>query len=145
MESSHLSFTSRGAGNTASKFSTDNTYLSSIAGGFHEVALTRFKHPKVSSDFKGKMYICCNLVEPPEEGDPDFFHVLRSVDFKEKKVVESNGTIKFDDDIYFPVWKHIPQRIEIRIKNIDGDLFPFDGGNSGVTLHIRRCKTQSMM
>jgi len=83
------------------------------------------------------LYVYCDVLEHVPVGDTTA-PLLRvvGVSGKQCEVVRQI----FDKPLYVPVQKKHFESIEINICNDEGDIVPFEGGKSSVTLHFRLSK-----
>lgn len=88
-----------------------------------------------------KMFIYCDIVEPQLFGD-SFSKVLRVINTiqNSKPTFAQNCVVDFTSRHYIPVQiKHF-ESVSIDIRDITGELLPFQYGTSSIKLHFRRVK-----
>ena len=93
------------------------------------------EHPADIEDGMHNLYVYCDLIEPVAVGDARV-PLLRIVPIQKGPIV----TTSYSKVFYYPLMRKIFGAVEINIKGDTGEMIPFVGGKSYVTLHFRQKK-----
>ena len=91
------------------------------------------KYPADIEDGIHNLYVYCDLIEPVAVGNAKV-PLLRIVPIQKGPIV----TTSYSKVFYYPVMRKIIGAVEINIKGDTGEIIPFVGGKSFVTLHFRK-------
>ena len=91
------------------------------------------KYPADIEDGIHNLYVYCDLIEPVAVGNAKV-PLLRIVPIQKEPIV----TTSYSKVFYYLVMRKIFGAVEINIKGDTGEIIPFVGGKSFVTLHIRK-------
>ena len=91
------------------------------------------KYPADIEDGIHNLYVYCDLIEPVAVGNAKV-PLLRIVPIQKGPIV----TTSYSKVFYYPVMRKIFGAVEINIKGDTGEIIPFVGGKSFVTLHFRK-------
>ena len=91
------------------------------------------KYPSDIEDGIHNLYVYCDLIEPIAVGNAKV-PLLRIVPIQKGPIV----TTSYSKVFYYPVMRKIFGAVEINIKGDTGEIIPFVGGKSFVTLHFHK-------
>ena len=91
------------------------------------------EYPADIEDGTHNLYVYCDLIERVAVGNAKV-PLLRIVPIQKGPII----TTSYNQVFYYPVMRKIFGAVEINIKGDTGEIIPFVGGKSFVTLHFRQ-------